>query len=86
MTDRVAIPIGSLGTPDHYHAVEDGEPQCHVGRRKDREFEPIPLDDLDPRTEPCTLCFGDANVYKGGGDGWASKLRSADDPEEVLSS
>ncbi len=69
MTDQVAIPVGSRGVPGHYHKVEDGEAQCHVGRRQDREFESIPREELDARTEPCTICFGDADHYKGGGDG-----------------
>ncbi|MFW5968837.1 MAG: hypothetical protein ACOCV2_15030 [Persicimonas sp.] len=83
----VAIPAGTPGRPDRYHEVDaEGVPQCHVGRREDREYELVERETLDASVEPCRICTGDGEIYRGGGDGWAAKLRSADDPEEVLQS
>lgn len=78
--------VASIGATTTYHRVENGEIDCRHARRDDCEFLIVENDRLPEAATECTVCFGDPDIHTGGNDGWATKLRHADDPQEVLQS
>lgn len=77
--------VASIAATTTYHRVDDDEVDCRHARRDDCEFVIVDRDRLPADATECSVCFGDPNVYTGGNDGWATKLRQADDPQEVIS-
>lgn len=78
--------VASIGTPKTYHRVEHGEIDCRHARRDDCEFIIVSREQLPDDATQCAVCFGDPNIHTGGSAGWATKLRQADNPEEVVRS
>ena len=84
---QVAVRTGRWHSIDVYHELDDdGEIDCHLSDR-DTEFRRVEKVDLPDHVEQCAHCAG-RGYAKGNHqqDCWAARLRSADDPEEVLRS
>lgn len=87
MSELVAVRYKHWNSLSVYHTLDDdGTVECHFGDR-DTEFRRVELADLPDTVSECANCAREDYAEGTHGDaGWASKLRSADDPEEVLRS
>jgi len=82
---RVGI-VSSIGATTTYHRVEHGDIDCRVARRDDCAFTIVDRARLPEDATPCRVCFGEPDIHTGGNAGWATTLRQADNPEEVVRS
>ncbi len=78
--------VTSIGATTTYHRVEHGEIDCRLARRDDCEFDIVARHRLPEAATPCRVCFGEPDIHTGGNTGWATRLRQADNPEEVIRS
>jgi len=79
---RVAVRTKRWDSLDVYHEFDaDGEIRCHFGGHGD-QYRTERLEDLPEHVTRCQNCSG--RSYANSQDGWADRLRAADDPEEVL--
>lgn len=82
MTERVAVRNKRWDSLEVFHEFDDdGEIKCHFGGHGGG-YRTVERDELPEHVELCENCAG--RVYASSQGGWATKLRSADDPEEVL--
>ncbi len=86
MSEQVAVRTSHWHSLTVYHDVDaDGTVSCRTGDR-DIEFRIVEQAALPEHVERCANCADDYDDPTRTGPSWARKLRTADDPEEVLQS
>lgn len=84
MSERVAVRTSHWHSLSVYHDIDaDDTVVCRTGDR-DATFRIVDRAALPDHVERCANCGDDYDDHTRDGPSWATKLRTADDPEEVL--